>query len=494
MVKTPQILIVEDEVIIARDLQNKLERLGYVVPDICTSGDEAIEKAESTHPDLVLMDIRLEGNVDGVEAAEYIYTRLNVPVVYLTAYADEETFQRAKTTGAFGYILKPFNERGLQTAIELALHKCRMESRLRRSAEQSAAILRSLSDAVIMTDADTVVTFMNPVAEALTGWKQEDALGKELREVLDIESEETSVPARSSVEKALRKDVVVNLEKHTLATDKDGTRTPIHERAVPIRDDKGNISGAVLVFRTLTERKRLKETLRASAQKYSAVVQSDKVRRGIPVFLTEEEMEKLKMQPKLEEIMYLKKLRRSERQGAGSPKRLKGQIFTTRRNNAIIYLLYSSGIRLVELVNLDLADIELEKKQLKVRAKSSNERYCFLTPEMARVLKRYIEARGARDNAQDEALFITIAGERIRTRDIQRIIPRYANQAGINKKVTPHILRHSIAIHLLDRGMDLQYVQAFLKHASASSTQIYTQVVSNKRLRQKLSSHHPDIL
>ncbi len=196
MVKTPQILVVEDEVIIARNLQNSLKRLGYAAPDICTSGDEAIKKAEDTHPDLVLMDIRLEGNVDGVEAAEYIYTRLNVPVVYLTAYADEDTFQRAKTTGPFGYILKPFDDRGLRTAIELALYKYRMESRSRKSAQQFAAILRSLGDAVIMTDADTVVTFMNPVAETLTGWKQENALGKELREVLDIESEEIRVPAR----------------------------------------------------------------------------------------------------------------------------------------------------------------------------------------------------------------------------------------------------------------------------------------------------------
>ena len=109
-------------------------------------------------------------------------------------------------------------------------------------------------------------------------------------------------------------------------------------------------------------------------------------------------------------------------------------------------------------------------------------------------MKSYIEVRKARGNAEDEALFITRTGERIKGRDIQRIVPEYAREAGINKKVTPHTLRHSIAIHLLDRGMDLGYVQAFLRHASASSTQIYTHGVSNRRLKKELSCHHPDNL
>ena len=128
-----QIMVVEDEGVISKDIQNMLRNLGFSVPAIAFSGEEAIKKAAETHPDLVLMDIVLEGKMDGVEAAEQIRDRFDIPVVYLTAYADDNTLQRAKVTEPYGYILKPFEERELHTAIEIALYKHRMERKLRES-------------------------------------------------------------------------------------------------------------------------------------------------------------------------------------------------------------------------------------------------------------------------------------------------------------------------------------------------------------------------
>lgn len=116
-----QVLVVEDESIVALDIQNMLGRLGYEVPVVVSSGEVAIEKAAEMHPDLVLMDIRLKEDMGGIEAAEQIRGRFNIPVVYLTAYADDETLQRAKITEPYGHILKPFDERKLHTAIEIAL-------------------------------------------------------------------------------------------------------------------------------------------------------------------------------------------------------------------------------------------------------------------------------------------------------------------------------------------------------------------------------------
>ena len=127
------VLVVEDESIVALDIQNMLGSLGYEVPVVVSSGEAAIEKAAETHPDLVLMDIRLKGDMDGIEAAEQIRGRFNIPVVYLTAYADDETLQRAKITEPYGYILKPFGERELHTAIEIALHKHKLERELQGS-------------------------------------------------------------------------------------------------------------------------------------------------------------------------------------------------------------------------------------------------------------------------------------------------------------------------------------------------------------------------
>lgn len=126
-----RILVVEDEAIVAKDIENALHVLGYSVPAVTSSGEAAIQKAEALRPDLVLMDIRLKGQIDGVKAARGIGARLGIPVVYLTAHADEQTLRRAKTTQPFGYIVKPFDERDLLAAIEMALHRHRMQTTLR---------------------------------------------------------------------------------------------------------------------------------------------------------------------------------------------------------------------------------------------------------------------------------------------------------------------------------------------------------------------------
>lgn len=131
-----RILVVEDETIVSLDLQNSLKILGYKVVGAASNGPEAIAKAESTRPDLVLMDIILKGDMDGVQAAEAIHARLNVPVIFLTACADEATLHRAKVTEPFGYMIKPFEERELHSHIEIALYKHRIEKQLRESEER----------------------------------------------------------------------------------------------------------------------------------------------------------------------------------------------------------------------------------------------------------------------------------------------------------------------------------------------------------------------
>jgi len=122
-----RILIVEDEKIVSEDIKDSLKNLGYDVAAVASSADEAMEKAAETRPDLVLIDIMLKGEMNGIGAAEQIRTRFDIPVVYLTAYADEKTLSRAKLTEPYGYILKPFEERELHTTIEIALYKHRME-------------------------------------------------------------------------------------------------------------------------------------------------------------------------------------------------------------------------------------------------------------------------------------------------------------------------------------------------------------------------------
>ncbi len=140
-----RILVVEDEPIVAEDIASRLTRMGYEVVGVIESGEAAIALAEATLPSLVLMDIILEGELDGIDAAEWLRTNLEIPVVYLTANADESTLQRAKATIPFGYILKPFKERELQATIEIAISRHQAEQEVRRAlAEQK--LWRSLTE------------------------------------------------------------------------------------------------------------------------------------------------------------------------------------------------------------------------------------------------------------------------------------------------------------------------------------------------------------
>ncbi len=154
--KKKQILIVEDERIVAEDIKTRLQKLGYKVPEILHSGEEAVKKAGDIRPDLVLMDIVLEGKIDGIEVASTIRSRFDIPVVYLTAYSDEKTLSRAKITEPFGYIIKPYDDKSLHTAIEIAFYKRKMEDevkereeRLRKNLEET---INALSLSVEMRD------------------------------------------------------------------------------------------------------------------------------------------------------------------------------------------------------------------------------------------------------------------------------------------------------------------------------------------------------
>ena len=260
--KKKQILIVEDERIVADDIKVILQKLGYAVSGIALSGEEALKKAEEVHPDLVLMDIVLEGEMDGIKATSIMRSRFDIPVVYLTAYADHKTINRAKRTKPFGYIIKPFEDKDLHSTIEMAFYKEKMERKLKEREHWLSTVLKSIGDAVIATDTKGYVTYMNPVAQTLTGWKQQEAVSKPLKDVFNIINGVAGKVAEDPATRLLRESRGSGLANNTVLIAKDGRKTPIDYSCAPIRFKKGEIMGTVLIFQDITKRKKTTDELR----------------------------------------------------------------------------------------------------------------------------------------------------------------------------------------------------------------------------------------
>lgn len=185
------ILIAEDELLVAMDTQALLRNHGYSVVGMATSGGEAISQTLSLRPDLVLMDIRLRGEMDGITAAAQILTHHSVPVIYLTAFADEATVLRARTTAPYGYLVKPFDESTLIASIAMAVERHSRDAHASARAELLSAILGGSGDAVVAVDGNGLVTYMNPQAAALLQQDQQGALGRPVAALVPLRDPST---------------------------------------------------------------------------------------------------------------------------------------------------------------------------------------------------------------------------------------------------------------------------------------------------------------
>lgn len=265
-----EILIVEDEGIVAKDIMSRLTALGFVAERWFTTGERAIAAVAESPPDLVLMDIQLHGTMDGVEAAEKIQNEHDVPVVYLTAHADPATLDRAGLTEPFGYVLKPFEERELRAAVELALAKHRADRALRQREQWLTTTLRSVGEAVVATDIDGRITLFNPGAVSLTCWKTSEASGQRVEKVLNLQSNGRALAGEHPIRQALASGADVELGEEIGLQTKDARLLPVGGIIAPIRDERGNVSGSVCVLRDLSrqraQEKRMQQLLSSVEQ------------------------------------------------------------------------------------------------------------------------------------------------------------------------------------------------------------------------------------
>ena len=277
-----QILVVEDDNIVVMELRDRLQSLGYAVVAVTSCGEEAIRKAGETRPDLALMDIRLKGEMDGVEAAEEIRDRFNIPVVYLTALADEGTLQRAKVAEPYGYIIKPFDERELRTSIEVALHRHKLEAALRESERHYRLLAENVSDVIWIIDMNLQLTYISPSVSRLRGYDVEEAMAQTMEERLTPASFEVATKAfagASAVDSMERGGLSGPQTLELEFTCKDGSTVWTEVKVTLLRDSNGQPTGILGVTRDITERKQAEEELRrlsrAVEQSPSTVVITD---------------------------------------------------------------------------------------------------------------------------------------------------------------------------------------------------------------------------
>jgi PAS domain S-box-containing protein len=254
--KKSRILVVEDESIVARNVQNKLTKLGYDVCSVTSTGEDAIKLAKELNPDLVLMDIVLRGGIDGIDAAKHIRSQFDIPIIYLTAHSDLGTIKRATYTEPFGYILKPFKIKEIQSAIEIALHKHKAESRIKSRKKAISNALTILGYSIIAVDKDLKISFLSDSAEQMTGWSMEEAIDKNLHEIIKLKDGEDLTHDDVPLVLALQSENVDNLVIKQLINTKYGRELFVEIKANPIRSEIGELGGVLLIIKEVPEENR----------------------------------------------------------------------------------------------------------------------------------------------------------------------------------------------------------------------------------------------
>lgn len=243
-----KILVVEDESIVAKDIQSTLIKLGYDVPATASSAAVAYEKLKEIRPDLVFLDIKLKGEEDGINIAEHIQLNYHIPVIFLTSYVDQVTLDRAKVTEPYGYIVKPFNETDLKTTVEMALFKFSRDKEVKEKNQRLSNALGQIDEAIIITDTECRVTFMNTKAETMLGYGVDSAVGIDLFQMMGIEQEGGVVIRKEDIVTGMMNNEAMEYNECYVMVKRDNTTVASSITSSPIRDEKNNLIGNAFVI------------------------------------------------------------------------------------------------------------------------------------------------------------------------------------------------------------------------------------------------------
>ena len=295
--KKAAIFIVEDELIAAEDIRQTINTLGYSVSGIARSGEVAIEKVRETRPDLVLMDIHLAGAMDGIEAARQIHSLFGIPVIYITAHADDELLERAKVTEPYGYILKPYDERELHSVIEMAQYKHRMEQQLQESERTIRALANAIPDAIMLLDTQRHIIALNE--------KMAQRLGQNTGRV--INSPVTEFNRDGLLNMVLSHlDAMIEYSRFIQFEQKDGERW-FEIALYPIPDIDGSLTRIAVQYHDINDRKEFEDQLKKEGVSQlehnmeQFQILNDQIRNPLQAIMGYIDLDCARFRPKIEE-------------------------------------------------------------------------------------------------------------------------------------------------------------------------------------------------
>ena len=253
-----KLMLVDDEVVILSQLEEIVVAKGHEVVGMATSGEEAIEMAKDLKPDLILMDIRMQGEMDGISAAEQIKAETDIPVIFLSAYSEQALLDRAKTLEPLGYILKPFQERQIITTIEIAFYKSDVEKRLRESEDLHRSLVQTILHGIKEIDLSGKITFANSACHRIFGYEEGGLLGKKIDDLLSSDSDKELLRSHLSELAGEQPPVPLILK----VKKKDGTAIEAQMDWNYKLDQNGNVTSFISIVNDISERARADASLR----------------------------------------------------------------------------------------------------------------------------------------------------------------------------------------------------------------------------------------
>jgi PAS domain S-box-containing protein len=271
---TAKILICEDELLLAEDMALTLNNLGYDVVEKVSTGEEAVKGAEKSQPDLILMDIKIRGKIDGIEAAVMIRSRMDVPVVYLTGYGEKDIFERAKKSDPYGYLSKPVGILEMRSTIEMALYKHAADKKIRESERRYHSLIETMAEGVILQDSDYVIHSFNPAAERILGIPADRAIGKSSLEISwNCIREDGSVCPVEELPSTITLRTGQSLSKCIIGVLQENEVVWISVNTRPLFGNGSNLPEAVVTsFADITHVKKAEQALRKSEARFRELI------------------------------------------------------------------------------------------------------------------------------------------------------------------------------------------------------------------------------